>query len=62
MILNEKFNPYMKAIRIFFSENWGTFLFSKKKRRDFSWLLSGLYCRTCKFSKGYANKGKGSGH
>ena len=31
MILNEKFNPYIKAVRIFFSENWGTFFIFKEK-------------------------------
>ena len=34
MILNEKFNPYIKVIRIFFSENWGTsFIFKKEEER-----------------------------
>ena len=36
MILNEKFNPYIKAVRIFFSENWGTFFIFKEKRGETS--------------------------
>ena len=63
MILNEKFNPYIKAVRIFFFGKLGHFFyFQRKKRRNVYWILSVLNCRNSKLLKSYANKDKGSGH